>query len=132
MILQPDDMSVGLFVTVLDIKEEKTVKMEEGNPYLNSILSMASGGDAYNSPNFSMFKMLKGAVLRIDAINLPYIIITAFEHGDNTKNILGKISKMTMPLDTRKLAFTKVSNEYVIAYLGKSMIEEFLREEDYK
>jgi hypothetical protein len=114
MILQPDDMSNGMFITVLDIKEDKICPPEE-NQYFNFLLNLATENTS------SIFKILKGAVLRIEAINLPYIIVTSFNYGTSSK----ETSKIAIPLDTRRLSFTKISYEYVLAYLGKNMKKEF-------
>ena len=123
--LQPDDMKTNLFVTVLDIKEKKIERLEQDTPFLNLISSTLSGN--YNhvsyNPNTTTLRLLKGIVLRIEAINLPYLIVTAF---DKTPT---EINKVTISLDVRTVIFTKLSKEYIFAYLGKEMESEIINGE---
>jgi hypothetical protein len=119
--LEPDDFHIGMFVTVLDIKEERYNDIPKDEIDIKNILNMPSYH--HNQPT-PLLKLLKGTVLRIDAINLPYLIITVFE-SEIIRN-LSQVSTpwFSMPIDIRKVSFTKISDEYVYAYLGEAVIKK--------
>ena len=126
-VLQPDDFKEGMFVTVLDLKEDMAAPQPEmeDNP-IQAIMMMQ--GSNQPSPRKSGLEMLKGSVIRIDAINLPFIMGTIFENVSKPGQIPNTHSA---PLDVRELSFMKLNQSYVDAYMGQGPLAQLLQGQDF-
>ncbi len=126
-ILQPDDFKLEMFITVRDLKKSAAPEFDEEN-MMNPIQAMAMmQGMGGHSPN-SRFEMLKGSVLRLDAINLPFIMVTVYENASRP----GKVpNSHSISLDVRELEFMRLNKEYVNAYLGKTSLTTLLQDNKF-
>jgi len=126
VILQPDDFETGMFVTVLDLKRTEMEEADDNfeNP-IQAIMMMGSGGPP---PSTTHLELLKGLVIRVDAINLPFIMTTVFESRNQS---LKKKVNYAAPLDVRELFFMKLNEEYVNAYLGKGDFSSLLEDKNF-
>jgi hypothetical protein len=127
VILQPDDFETGMFVTVLDLKKNEMDEVDDGfeNP-IQAIMMM--GGGSPPSPSTTHLELLKGLVIRVDAINLPFIMATVFESRNQTAK---KSATHAAPLDVRELSFMKLNEEYVNAYLGKGKFAALIEDKKF-
>jgi hypothetical protein len=95
-ILQADDFKIDMFITVHTGQMDETISedfnMKEG-VQSTSVLKIED-------------KNYKGRVLRIRAINLPFIVVE-FLTGDNNSSFIS--------FDTREYKLIKLSDEYVKA-----------------
>ncbi len=124
-ILQPDDFKVGMFVTVKDLKKTAPEFDPEDMQNPLQVMAMMQGG---GSPSSQRFEMLKGSVVRIDALNFPFIMVTIFENAVKP----GKIpNSQSISLDVRELEFMRLNEEYVNAYLGKSSLITLLQDKKF-
>jgi len=124
--LQPDDFKVGMFITVRDLKRKPAQELDEdmSNP-LNAIMMMYQGGQS--SPK-SSYDSLKGIVIRVDAINLPFVMVTIYDnatHPGKTPN------SQAISLDVREVEFMRLNEDYVNAYLGKTPLAQLLQGEKF-
>ena len=87
-LLEADDLNIGMFITVLRGEETKRVILARNGP----------------EPDIKENKSFNGKVLKILAIDLPYIIIQFY-------NVIGK--RQTDNLDTREVKLGTVSTEYI-------------------
>ena len=86
--IEPDDLKKGMFITVVvGRKYSRVLTSKEGNKYSEVVED----------------KMLSGKVLRIKAVDLPYIVIE-YHVGPN---------KYVMSIDTRLYVLGLCSTEYV-------------------
>jgi hypothetical protein len=127
VILQPDDFKSGMFVTVLDLKKTEPEEVDEGmdNP-IQAIMMM--GAAAPPPPSTTHLELLKGLVIRVDAINLPFVMATVFESRNQSSK---KETTHAAPLDVRELNFMKLNEEYVNAYLGKGQFAALLEDKKF-
>ena len=127
-ILQPDDFKEGMFMTVVDLKEkQEPPKPEMGENPIQAMMMMVPGGHAPPASR-NHLEMLKGTVIRIDAINLPFIMVTIFE----TSPMPGKVPNThSAPLDVREVSFIKLNQSYVDAYMGKGPLAHLLQGQDF-
>lgn len=125
-ILQPDDFKKGMFVAVKDVKNTSPDFDEEDmqNPIQAMIMMRGEGMPSYKHH----LEMLKGIVMRIDAINFPFIIATIFENNAQPGNVPKTHSSS---LDVRELEFIKLNEEYVNAYLGKNSLPSLLEGKNF-
>ena len=127
VILQPDDFETGMFVTVLDLK--KTEMEEPGEQFENPIQAiMMMREQSSPPPSMTHLELLKGLVIRVDAINLPFIMATVFESRNQSAK---KSTTHAAPLDVRELNFMKLNEEYVNAYLGESKFAALLEDKEF-
>jgi len=123
-ILRPDDFIEGMFVTIKDVVKKQSDFDEDS--MTNPIQAMMMQGQSSSKNHY--LELLKGTVIRIDAINLPFIMTTVFEnisqpgHAPKTHSI---------PLDVREAEFIKLNEEYVSAYMGKSPLMTLLQGEQF-
>jgi hypothetical protein len=126
-ILQPDDFKVGMFITVKDLKQTAPEFDMENVENPIQIMAMMQGGGP-PSRN-TRLEALKGSVIRIDAINFPFMIVTIFENAPRP----GKIpDSQSLVLDVREVEFMKLNEEYVNAYLGKTSLMTLLEDKKFK
>ena len=71
-VLRPDDFKVGMFVTVKDLI--KTVSEFDENDTHDPMQFMRMMHNQESAASERHLEILKGSVIRIDAINLPFII----------------------------------------------------------
>ena len=118
-VLKPDDFKIGMFVTVKDIIE---IEIDEES-LLNPIQAMMTQGGQFSQKQ-NHLELLKGCVLRVDAINFPFIMTTVFENISQP----GQVPKTySIPLDVRDSEFMKLNEEYVSAYLGNGSFVSLLQ-----
>jgi hypothetical protein len=122
-ILRADDFKEGMFFTVYDIKQK-----EQSDDFLDGPMSMPMsmmrGEGLFSSPQNEL-ERLKGIVARIEAINLPFLVVTIFESHNNATG--KKPQSMTISIDTRDLELIKLNEKYVSAYIGQSVTETLLQ-----
>lgn len=125
-VLQPDDFQVEMFVTVKDVIRNTNDFDEEDLRDPLMMMRVMRGQQSEDSK--SHLEMLKGSVIRIDAINLPFIMTTIFENITQ----IGKAPRThSASLDVRELEFIKLNEEYVSAYLGTSPLTALLQGKDF-
>lgn len=123
-ILQPDDFNVGMFITVKDVRKQPC-EFDEEMP--SQIQAMIIGAGATSSKQNSL-ELLKGCVIRVDAISLPFIMTTVFESIVPNEQL-----PRTHPisLDVRDANFMKINEEYTSAYLGSGPFASLLQGENF-
>lgn len=99
--LQVDDFEVGMLVTVESRKPSSNDIPD--NPFA---AMMASTKDP-----------MQGVVMRIEALNLPYIALSAWDADGQTM--------FPVVLDTREKFLMKVSDEFAKFVCGTNYIKEF-------
>jgi hypothetical protein len=119
IILAPDDMTAGQYVTVFEVKnvhkqnnrQEDFIEMIGFNP------SGSFGNETNNESSIEKdaYESLKGTVLKIDYIQLPYLVIS-FPFSDAYESPFLKRKKIVVPIDIRKVSFMKLDREYVNAF----------------
>jgi len=124
--LQPDDFKVGMFATVRDTKQLPAKELDEDTSPIQAIMMMQGVGTPSSK---SLYEGLKGMVIRIDAINLPFIMITLY---DNASHPGITPSSQAIYLDVREVEFMKLNEDYVNAYLGKTPLTQLLQGEKFK
>jgi len=113
-ILREDDFVVGQMVTVYEnkIDDHKNSRIIGGNSispeFIMGIVPQNNKED---------YSILKGRVMCIKAINLPYIVLTAFDFNTLEKD-------QTFPVDVRQCLFMLVSEEYCQAIFNPCRFKE--------
>jgi len=123
-VLRPDDFEVGMFLTIKDLRKDTSEFADEG---MSNPLSLIMHGGGMSSTT-SHLEMLKGRVIRVDAVNLPFIMTTIFE---NITNVGQPPKTHYLALDVRDSEFMKLNEEYVKAYLGVSPLIALLQGESF-
>lgn len=119
-ILREDDFTVGLFVTVHSLKEQRQPPIMEDFP-----MPMPFSFGTMVGQKQSPFEGAKGVVMRIDAIDLPYLVITAFACRPDS---ISSTSERASPIDIREVNLKKINHEYIKTYLGAVLFEQAIRD----
>lgn len=99
--LTADDLQVGMTVTVLESRPKLvTQSIGQGDDESGRPVSTLAGIAAMMP---CLYAMLKGHPLRIDAVDLPYIVATC------------RHCNQTLHIDTRDCELSKVTEEYARA-----------------
>jgi hypothetical protein len=98
MHIEADDLKVGMIITVLKGAEIKTQE--------------SSGAWSLGTKTVTReSEQCKGEVLRVEAIDLPYVVVSRIEYSSK---IFGKIS-----FDVRETKFMELSNDYIESKLDR-------------
>ena len=94
--LTPGELSVGMFITVLENKPYQSENIV-GNEMLGetSVKTISRQDNSY-----------KGDILEVVAINLPYIVVKWYWADNENK---------AKTIDTRRSTFMELSDEFVLA-----------------
>jgi len=117
-ILQLDDLEVGMFITVYSLKENIQNNIQQQVPEMD-MFSLLIPPKEVNQ----RYSNLKGLLMRVEAIDLPYVIVTGYELKDNVINKKMQ-SSTTLFIDTREINLMKLNEKFVLAYLGEERFNQ--------
>lgn len=124
-ILQPDDFQIGMFITVQNLKDKPVKSNENISPVdMAGMMMMVPSSMAPPPSKNNSLELLKGTVIRIDAINLPYLMVTVFTNITTPDK---KPTSTSVPIDVRELEFIKLNKKYVDVYLGETALPQLLQ-----